>query len=130
MTAPLLSPLQYEIARLYATGLPAHEIAVRAGTTYGSVKCQLPRLRKRLGVSTRRDFAAVLERCEVRPPRALNKPNRLGMHQGDAVRFVSGPHAGKDGIYLRSVNSHQWRVRIGTAEIAVMAKHIQPKEQT
>jgi DNA-binding CsgD family transcriptional regulator len=125
----ILTPLQFEIARLHASGLPMREVAKRAGTTYGSVRACLPKIRDRLGARTRPAIARALQDAEARPRGAMTRPARSGFRPGDTVRFVSGPNKGREGIYLRTVNNDQWYVRINGARIAVVAKHIQPKEQ-
>lgn len=125
----VLTHLQFEIARLYASGVMGRDIASRVGTTYGSVKCMLPRIRKKLGARTRREIAAALQNCEARGRSGNNRLGRSGIRPGDPITFVSGPYRGRDGVYIRSNNSVSWYVQIGSAQIATAAQHIRPKEQ-
>lgn len=120
----ILSPRQYEAARLIAAGITVAETARRMGVTTSAASMHLRRATRRLGVSGRRALAAALLDCTpgIRP-----RPSRSGLVRGQPVRIVGGRYAGREATYLKLANKHQVLVAIGAGEINVSAKFVEAR---
>ena len=72
--------VQHKVARLYAAGLPASEIARRQGVKLRTVRSHIEAVYQRLGVC-RRDLARALLTADVQT--VMTRPaNRAGMRRG------------------------------------------------
>ena len=58
----LLTPRQHDIARLFASGLTAHEVAATAGISWRTARAHLEEIYGRLGVHSRAELALTLAR--------------------------------------------------------------------
>lgn len=125
----ILTPPQYELARLFASGLPHPEIARRIGKSPNAVAVNLMYLRRKLGVRTPREIAIVLQNCEVREWDYRGNVGASGLRYGDPVRITGGRFAGREGTYIRTHSNRLWHVQVGGGTFALTAKYIQPKEQ-
>lgn len=117
----ILTPAQYECARLAATFVPRLEIARRLGLSDRTVNAHLRAAYKRLGVRRRRELAPRLLACEVR------KQIRVGRHgfaRGDQVRIVGGRYVGRTGTWLKQANAHQALVTVGGGTLAIMLRFV------
>jgi DNA-binding CsgD family transcriptional regulator len=124
--AAILTPAQYECARLAATFVPRLEIARRLGLSDRTVNAHLRAAYKRLGVRRRRELAPRLLACEVR------KQQRIGLHgfrRGDPVRIVGGRYVGRVGTWLKQANSHQALVTVGGGTLAITLRFIAAGEE-
>lgn len=124
--AAILTPAQYECARLAATFVPRLEIARRLGLSDRTVNAHLRAAYKRLGVRRRRELAPRLLACEVR------KQIRVGRHgfaRGDQVRIVGGRYVGRVGTWLKQANSHQALVVVGGGTLAITLRFIAAGEE-
>jgi DNA-binding CsgD family transcriptional regulator len=121
----ILTPRQYEAARLVATGVQRAEAARRLGVTCSTIDQHLRAAATRLDVDGRRELAAALLTCEVaKRPRI----GRFGFTRGQPVRIIGGRYAGRDGTYLKAANSYQMLVAIGAGRIAVTARFVVGQE--
>ena len=123
--AVMLTPRQYDAARLIAAGVQRAEAARRLGVTCSTIDQHIRSASRRLGVEGRRELAAALLTCEVakRP-----HPSRTGLVRGQAVRIVGGRYAGRDAIYLKLANRYQALVAIGAGQVAVTARFVAAAE--
>jgi len=62
-TASVLTPRQLEIARLYASGMTADEVAAAAHISWRTARAHLEEIYARLGVHSRAELALVLSRA-------------------------------------------------------------------
>lgn len=116
-----LSPMQHKVASMYAAGLPRHEIARRLGLAVSTVDTHWLKVRRRLGVETRREVAALLPDAEIR---FYRHPGRTGLAYGDRVRVTGGRYAGRVGAFVRISNGEQAYVEIGRAQYALRIKYV------
>lgn len=116
-----LSPMQHRVAGMYAAGLTRHEIARRLGLAVATVDDHWLKARRRLGVDTRREVAALLPQAEIR---FYRHPGRTGLAYGDRVRVTGGRCAGRVGAFVRIGNSEQAYVEIGRARYALRIKYL------
>ncbi|MFN8758858.1 MAG: hypothetical protein ACK5XA_08620 [Tagaea sp.] len=121
-----LTPLQYEIARLVATGLPRDEVARRTGSTRATVSHLVCRVRHRLGVTDDRHLAAALLECIVTTRGVQGRIGRRGLRIGDPVRITGGRFAGRDGTYVGFCNSDKARIQIGGGHFYLDYRFIEP----
>lgn len=119
--------MQYEYARLAATGIPRREIARRLGVAPETVDEMVQRACLRLGVD-RRDLGQALLKCNVHADKG-GKRSSLGLRRGDAVKIVGGVYTGKKGHYVRAANSKQVYVSVGGAELAIRRSFIVAADQ-
>jgi DNA-binding CsgD family transcriptional regulator len=119
-----LTPAQYDVARLYATGLPRIEIARRLGISPRAVSDRMYIVRRHLGIGVRerRELAAVLPRCRVMP---LFRRNALGFFAGDTLAITGGLYAGRTGTYVSRSNTRQVLVRVGCGVVSLRAAYLQ-----
>ena len=120
----MLTPRQYDAARLIATGVQRSEAARRLGVTCSTIDQHIRSASRRLGVEGRRELAAALLTCEVA---TLPHPSRTGLARGQSVRIVGGRYAGRDAVFQKLANRNQALVAIGAGQIAVMAKFVEPQ---
>lgn len=121
----VLTPLQYDVCRLEAVGLPRDEIARRTGLRRPIVSRIVTLARRRLGVQGRRELAAVLVDCEVRQHGRRGRPSAHGLRPGDPIRVTGGHYAGRVGVYVATHNSLQWRVQFGGGTYTLFTKFIE-----
>lgn len=120
----VLTPAQHKVARLYAAGLPASEIARRQGVKLRTVRSHIEAVYQRLGVC-RRDLARALLTADVQT--VMTRPaNRAGMRRGDPVQMIGGRFAGKTGVYYGHSNGQQWKIEINGVAFHIMAKYVEP----
>lgn len=124
-----LTPLQYDIARMYACGLSHADTAARTGATLTTVNSTVSRLRRKLGVSSRREMAAAILACHVREWDGGGRPSGHGYVRGGTVQIIGGRFAGRDGVYVGAANSTQVRVQVGGGVFSLRAKYCEPMEQ-
>lgn len=117
-----LTPRQYEVASLYAAGLPRPEIIARLNVTASTVDNLMDRVKHRLGTRDRRELATLLPGCAVG---TRKRTNSHGLSRGDALRIAGGRFDGRAGVFVRIANSYQAVVRIGGGEFAVRLKYLQ-----
>jgi len=121
----VLTPLQYDVCRLEAVGLPRDEIARRLGTGKPTVAALVCRIRRRLGVRTRRELAAALLDCVAQEWDYNGRVTAEGLHIGDAVRITGGYFVGRTGVYAGAANSTQLRIQINGGTFALARKYIE-----
>lgn len=124
----VLTPTQYECARLAATGLPRAEIARRMGVSLHSVSSVLDRAYKRLNIRSRRQIAPLLLECRVGSAKYQPK-SRLGVVAGDSVRITGGRYGGHVGTYVRAHNSTQICIQVRGAAILAARKYVEPVKE-
>ncbi len=121
---PTITPKRAEYARMWVAGVPHMEIARRMGVTKQTVSGMLSRIRRRYS-SDRRELAAMLGVAEIREWDGGGRPSGHGYVQGDALRIVGGRYAGRDGTYVSACNSHQVRVQVGGAVLAIRVHYLE-----
>lgn len=125
----MLSPLQFEIARMEASGLPRLEIVRRSGATPETVCNLLYRIRVRLGVPARdrRALAAALLEVDVIRRGGQSRPvsARYGIRRGHPVRIVAGRYAGRSGQWAGAHSDGRVRVAINGALVHLMAQYVE-----
>ncbi len=122
-----LTPAQHRVALLRAGGLQKAEIARRLGLSPNTVSAYTTRIKRRLGTSTPRELAVALQNCKVECLFYKPKSTR-GFVPGGPVRITGGAYAGREGHYVRSINTLQVCVRVGAAVVALQAAHVSPQK--
>lgn len=117
-----LAPMQHKVAGMFAAGLTRHEVARRLGLVVSTVDRHWLKVRRRLGVDTRREVAALLPDAEIR---FYRHPGRTGLAYGDRVRVTGGRYAGRVGAFVRISNGEQAYVEIGRAQCVLRIKHME-----
>lgn len=120
-----LTTAEYETARMWAAGIPRHEIAQRRGVTTSAVDQLRRRAQAKLGVTPRDRRAMAQALLTARAvARHGGRINREGLRPGDPVHIVGGRFAGRAGMYVRSANSYQVRIAVGGATFAITRRFV------
>lgn len=116
----MITKRQYEVARLYAAGHPRKEVARRLGITACTVRAHIRLVYARLGVTHRRHLATALMSATIGE---RSRENKFGFRPGQLLRVVGGRRAGRTGTFVRLSDGKSVILRIGAADVLVMAHH-------
>jgi len=118
-----LTPAQHRVALLRAAGLRKAEIARRLGLSPNTVSDVTTLINHRLGTRTPRELAVALQTCAIECL-YQGRASQRGFVRGGPVRITGGAYAGREGHYVRSINTLQVCVRVGAADVALQVAHL------
>jgi DNA-binding CsgD family transcriptional regulator len=119
----MLTPAQYTVARMRASGLPRCEIALQLGVRPTTVDQHMHAACAKLGVAVkdRRALAVALLECAVG---VRKRRNRFGLAIGEPVSVTGGRYAGRVGVFVGRANSVQMRVKVGGGTFALRGEYL------